>query len=370
MIVANDFKAQWNAIRQRAQDALERVGSSGWLILGQEVEAFETQLAEYCSVGYAVGCASGLDALEIGLRCLDLQPGDKVLTTPLSAFATTLAILRAGCVPVFVDVDQCGLIDLDQAEAALVADSGIRAMVPVHLFGHAIDLDRLQEIKTDHRIGIVEDCAQAIGARFNGQPVGSVGECSALSFYPTKNLGAMGDGGCLLTNSESINERARMLRDYGQSAKYEHTVLGMNSRLDELQAAIMRDALLPQLEQFTLRRREIARLYRDGIVNPGISIPEPGSAYGSVWHLFPVVLDSDRDGFLEYLRSRNIAGAVHYPKLIPDQEACAKSVEHHILGALPVARRLADHEVSLPIHPFLSNEEIGRVIDACNDWRS
>jgi dTDP-3-amino-3,4,6-trideoxy-alpha-D-glucose transaminase len=368
MIVANDFKAQWEAIRERAQGAVERVGASGWLILGREVEAFESQLADDCSAGYAVGCASGLDALEIGLRCLDLQPGARVLTTPLSAFATALAILRAHLVPVFVDVDARGLIDLDQAEAALAGDPGIRAMVPVHLFGHAIDLDRLQKIKTAHGIGIVEDCAQAIGATFNGRPVGSVGECSALSFYPTKNLGAMGDGGALLTDFAQFCNTARMLRDYGQSAKYEHAVLGMNSRLDELQAAIMRDALLPRLAQFTQRRRDIARAYRDAISNPKITIPEPGNWDGSVWHLFPVLVDGERGGFHEHLRRRNIAGGVHYPKLITDQQAYRDSGQPQVLGKLPLARRFVDHEASLPIHPFLSDTEVDRVIDACNAW--
>ena len=221
-ILMNDFSRQWQEIGADCMSAVERVGRSGWYVLGREVSTFETQLAAFCGVKHAVACANGLDAIEIALRAMGLQQGQKVLTTPLSAFATTLAIHRAGGEPVFVDVDHSGNLDLGEAEKALAADRDIRFMVPVHLFGHAVDLDRLEALRDRFDLQIVEDAAQAIGASFKGRVVGSVGQAATLSFYPTKNLGALGDGGALLTNDPELASRFLNLRDYGQTAKYVH----------------------------------------------------------------------------------------------------------------------------------------------------
>jgi dTDP-3-amino-3,4,6-trideoxy-alpha-D-glucose transaminase len=291
-----------------------------------------------------------------------------VLTTPLSAFATTLAVVRAGGVPVFVDVDDCGLLDLSRVEAELAADPACRFLVPVHLYGQALDLERLAALRARFRVKVVEDCAQAIGARRGGREVGSAGEVSALSFYPTKNLGALGDGGAVLTDDRRLAEACRTLRDYGQAAKYEHAVIGLNSRLDELQAAVLHRAFLPRLDRWTERRRRVARAYRAGIRSPRVEpLPVPAGSE-PVWHLFPVKVEAGRrDSFLEHLRARGVVAAVHYPKPICDQPAL-REVAFEVRGDLHRARALAEREVSLPIHPYLGDDEIRQVVEAVSSW--
>ncbi|MDX6567905.1 MAG: hypothetical protein QOH15_483 [Gaiellales bacterium] len=364
-----DFKRQWSSIREPALAAVDRVGESGWLILGTEVAAFERDLAGACGVAHVVGCANGLDAIEIALRAAGIGKGDRVLTTPLSAFATALAIIRAGAEPVFVDVDASGLLDLDLAEQALSDDPAIRAVVPVHLFGHAQDLDRLEAMATTHGAAVIEDCAQAIGARSHGRPVGSVGIAGATSFYPTKNLGALGDGGAVLTRDAGIAESARGLRDYGQSAKYVHDRLGLNSRLDELQAAVLRDALLPELTAGTARRVAIADRYRREITTPDLVHPPIPHGSASVWHLFPVLSRGDREAFRAHLDAHGVGNAVHYPVLMSDQQALREAFPNASHGPLPFADRFARQEISLPLHAYLSDDEVERVIAACNDWQ-
>jgi len=367
-VPANDFGRQWADAGADVSAAVSRVGESGWYVLGEHVAGFEAELAGRMGRSWGIGCASGLDAIEISLLALGLRPGEKVLTTPLSAFATTLAIVRAGGKPVFVDADESGLIDLSLVEERLKADRSIRFLVPVHLYGHSLDLDRLADLKVRFGLHVVEDCAQAILARHAGRPVGSVGEFCALSFYPTKNLGALGDAGAILTDNDGLRDACRALRDYGQTAKYTHGVLGLNSRLDELQAAIMQRAFLPRLEGWTESRRRVAEMYLDGIQSSTVRpVPAPPSSE-SVWHLFPVLLKhGDRSGFLSYLRERGVHAAVHYPTLICDQKALdGVAVEVH--GELPHAREFAVNEVSLPIHPYLELEEIRQVIDSVNSW--
>jgi dTDP-4-amino-4,6-dideoxygalactose transaminase len=368
-ILLNDFKSQWNEIRVAASAAFERVGKSGWLILGEEVKSFERHLAEAWGLPFAIGCANGLDAIEIALRCLSIKQGDKVLTTPLSAFATTLAVARAGGVPVYVDVDSSGLTDLDQCVEVLEQDRDIKFFVPVHLFGHSLDLRRLSRIKERFEMTIVEDCAQAIGAKSDGAIIGSVGQASATSFYPTKNLGCMGDGGAILTNNPDIATLARSLRDYGQSEKYAHTHMGLNSRLDEVQAAILNDALLPLLKRSTKRRTEIAQAYLREIRNADISIPPAPEGSESVWHLFPVLVKGDRISFQTHLRKSGVSSGIHYPILIPDQVAMRSLDRALVKRELRKARRFAEQEVSLPIHPYLTDSDIERVTSACNSWR-
>lgn len=365
----NDFRTQWGCAREAVLGAVERVGASGWLVLGAEVAAFEKELAAYWGMAHAVGCASGLDAIEIALRCAGLEPGDRVLTSPLSAFATTLAVERAGGVPLFVDVAPSGLLDLDLAEAALDSHRDVRFLLPVHLYGHAIDARRMARLRERFDLVIVEDCAQAIGASSYGVPVGATGGLAATSFYPTKNLGCMGDGGALLTGSAEHAALARSLRDYGQTCKYQHQHLGLNSRLDELQAAILRDAFLPELARRTARRVQIAARYREAIENPLLELPPAPEGSRSVWHLFPVLVSEERAAFRAHLDRAAVATGIHYPLLIPDQEALAPYAGNHLLGSIPRARAFASREVSLPIHPFLDDGAVERVVDACNSWR-
>jgi dTDP-4-amino-4,6-dideoxygalactose transaminase len=368
-VYLNDFQAQWRSIRSAVLDAVDAVGKSGRLILGEKVRAFEEALATHSGIKLVVGCASGLDAIEISLRVLGLKVGNRVLTTSLSAFATTLAIVRAGGTPVFADVDNTGLLDLEAAEEILLdKNKPIRFVLPVHLFGHAIELKRLAVLKKRFGFHLVEDCAQAIAATSDGIPVGTVGEMSATSFYPTKNLWCMGDGGAIFTADERLAAAARALRDYGQISKYEHAYLGMNSRLDEIQAAILLEALLPRLAAFTERRREIANLYREHIVSNALILPLPPAGSASVYHLFPVLVNTQRDRFREHLKSYSIESAVHYPFIIPDQPAL-QGAKFEVPNAMTNARRFAEREVSLPIHPFLTDDGVERVIDACNRWQ-
>lgn len=363
MILQNDFKRQWAEIGPAAMGAVERVGASGRYILGREVEAFEGKLAGFWSVAHAVGVANGMDAIEIGLRCLDLKAGQKVLTTPFSAFATTLAILRAGGVPVFVDVDDNGNIDLEQCREVLSRERSIRFFVPVHLYGNPLDLAKLAGLKRDFDLLIVEDCAQAIGAKHGGS-VGTVGQAAATSFYPTKNLGALGDGGALLTNDPRVASRARALRHYGQSDLYLHDELGLNSRLDELHAAVLSDALLPNLERWTEIRRQIAARYLREL--PSVRTIKPAPSAEPAWHLFPIFVDAaERDSTRERLLGCGVASGVHYPRLIPEQPAMQVSVTYEVAIEPSNARRLAASEISLPIHPFLEDNELEVVVTAC-----
>jgi dTDP-4-amino-4,6-dideoxygalactose transaminase len=270
VILLNDFKRQWADTGPDVMRAVECVGASGWYILGAWVKEFETSLAEYWKIPFAVGVASGLDAIELSLRALGCGAGDYALTSPISAFATPLAILKTRAIPIFVDCDAQGLIDLSECRKVLAARPEIRYFVPVHLFGHSLDLNELRSLRDEFDLGMVEDCAQSIGANGKTGPTGSVGQFAATSFYPTKNLGALGDGGAILTGTEERAAKVSCLRDYGQTSKYVHSVLGFNSRLDELQAAILQTAYLPRLEGWVECRRLVATAYRTGISSPAI----------------------------------------------------------------------------------------------------
>jgi|SRR5579862_8134893 dTDP-4-amino-4,6-dideoxygalactose transaminase len=368
MISANDFHRQWLDIQEDAVATFRKVGESGWYILGGEVREFEASLAAYWGIEHVTGVASGLDAIEISLKILGCLPGDPVLTTPLSAFATTLAILKVGGVPLFTDVDEHGLIDLDRCRDLFWRRPDIRFFVPVHLYGHALDVAGLRTLREEFHVHIVEDCAQSIGARFHDEATGTAGQLAATSFYPTKNLGALGDGGAILTANSDYRVQAAALRDYGQSAKYRHEVVGYNSRLDELQAALLHRALLPRLNGWLERRRAIARRYLAEIDHSQVhSLPTPrGSA--SSWHLFPVLIPPDRKiAFMDYLKTSGVQPAEHYPVIIPDQPVMTHAT-FDFIDDCANARRIAASEVSLPINPYLTEEEISRVIEVVNAW--
>lgn len=368
-VLMNDFARRWTDTGAEALAAFGAVGASGRYVLGAEVAAFETALAGRMDRAFAVGCASGLDAIEIGLRAAGLTAGERVLTTPLSAFATTLAIVRAGGVPVFVDVDTSGLIDLSLVERVLRDDPGIRWLVPVHLYGHALDLERLGDLAGRFDLRIVEDCAQAPTARHRGRRAGTVGQVTALSFYPTKNLGALGDGGAVTTDVETLRDACRMLRDYGRSDTCVHALPGLNSRLDEAQAALLGRVFLPRLERWSAERRRIAERYLSAIESPRVRpLPVPPDSEPA-WHLFPVLVPAGRrEEFRDHLLRRGIESAVHYPALICDQPAL-RGVGFEVDGDLARARELAAGVVSLPVHPYLEDDEVERVADAVDSWR-
>jgi dTDP-3-amino-3,4,6-trideoxy-alpha-D-glucose transaminase len=361
-VTANDFTRQWSEVGPDATVALERVGRSGRLILGKEVESFERELAEWWGVPHAVGVASGLDALEIALRCAGIGPGNRVLTTPLTAFATTLAILRAGAEPVWCDVDESGGLDLERAARAVAADPGIRAVLPVHLYGHPLDPDGLEKLAASGVV-VIEDCAQSAGAERAGRPTGLAGVAAATSLYPTKNLGAMGDGGVLMTADGALAARARQMRDYGQASRYEHVMVGLNSRLDELHAAILRSALMPRLDGWLERRARIAERYASALGAGGLRPIAPGGGM-SANHLFPVeVTRGDVAAVARRLAEEGVGIGRHYPFVCPDQAAVGG--RGRTLDPLLTARRLAAAELSLPIHPHLRDDEVEHVVRAC-----
>lgn len=368
IIKLNDFQALWDLSEKQILKTVKKVGSSGWYILGKEVLEFEKKLLYFFpGLKYCAGCGNGLDAIEIGLRTLGVKNGNIVLTTPLTAFATTLAIIRAGGVPAFVDIDESGLINLDLADEFFHNNPDVRYFVPVHLYGHSLDLDHLRYLKNKYRLKIVEDCAQSIMATSHGKSVGSVGQVACTSFYPTKNLGCLGDGGAILTSMLTIYNQAKALRDYGQTGKYRHSLLGLNSRLDELQAAIMKDCFLPNLSEATVKRQQVANFYINNIKNKRIVVPQKPRNSKSVYHLFPILVNGNREGLREHLKNNGIESGIHYPILITDQKALI-DYPHFIYGNLKIAKKFVNAEISLPINSTMSDKEALRVVKACNNW--
>ncbi len=364
MILMNDFRAEPAALREAELAAVSRVLESGWYVLGPEVETFERKWASVCGTAHAVGTGNGMDAIEIGLRALGIGAGDEVITTPMTAFATVLAILRAGATPVLADIDAgTALLSLESARRCLTART--KAVLLVHLYGQIRDMDRWVAWTHSTGIALLEDCAQAHRASWDGRAAGAFGAFGAYSFYPTKNLGAIGDGGALVTSDEALAARARVLRNYGQSRRYHHSDLGMNSRLDELQAALLK-VRLEWLEEFTAGRRRIAASYRRGISNRRVRLLDgPMSQENHVYHLF-VVTTEERDRLADHLAGRQVQSLIHYPVPVHRQLPC-EGVRRDPEG-LDNAERHADACVSIPCHPKMTDEDVRNVIEAVNAY--
>jgi len=340
--------------------AIDRVVDRGWFVLGPEVEAFEREFADASGARFAVGVGTGTDALALTLRALEIGPGDEVITSPLSAAFSALAIVMAGATPVFADIDPERLT-IDPAAVAAAVTSRTAAIMPVHLYGQPADMAAIDAIARRHDLVVVEDACQAHLATCAGRPVGTWGAAGALSFYPTKNLGALGDGGAVVTNDPMIAHRLRRLRNGGQTDRYHHPEFGVNSRLDEIQAAVLRVRLL-RLAAWTATRRAHAALYRTALAASSIDVP-PECDPGHVYHLFPVLVQ-DRDAFQSAMATRGIGTLVHYPIPIPRQQAFA----HLPAAACPVADRIAGSVCSLPLHPGLVPADVERVADAVRAW--
>ena len=343
------------------QAAIARVLASGWFILGPEVAHFESEFAAASGAAHAVGVGNGTDAIALILRALDIGPGDEVITTPLSAAYSSLAILMVGARPVFADIDPVRLtIDPRAVEAAITART--RAILPVHLYGQPADMNALTALAARHALPVVEDCAQAHLATAGGRPVGTIGVAGAFSFYPTKNLGALGDGGAVVTNGAALADRVRRLRNGGQTRRYHHDEPGINSRLDEIQAAILR-VRLSHLGEWTARRRALAGHYRQGLAGAPISVP-PEQDPGHVYHLF-VTRSPRRDALQQHLLARGIETLVHYPVAIPDQPAFRAQSP----TTCPVATAVCREVVSLPMHPALTAGDVADVCAAVSDFQ-
>lgn len=365
MILMNDFKAEPPELREAMLVAARRVIESGWFVLGSEVIAFEKQWAAACGVGHGVGVANGMDAIEISLRAIDIGAGDEVITTPMTAFATVLAILRAGAKPVLADIEpDSALLSLTSVRRCLSART--KAVVLVHLYGQVRGMAAWQEFCKEHGVTLIEDCAQAHLATWQGKVAGSFGETGAYSFYPTKNLGAPGDAGMVVTNNQSLAERAARLRNYGQSVRYHHPELGMNSRLDELHAAMLAERL-KWLPAYTERRRQIATAYQEGIDHRLVkllALPEERSSH--VYHLF-VISCPQREALQAHLQQHQVQSLIHYPIPVHQQEPCHQ-IKRDPQG-LSASEAHANHCLSLPCHPQMSDADIEHVIDAVNTFK-
>jgi dTDP-4-amino-4,6-dideoxygalactose transaminase len=355
----NSLKPAEDAAEIKA--AIDRVIASGWFVLGPEVEAFEQEFAAASGVDHAVGVGTGTDAITLILRGLDIGPGDEVITPPLSAAYSALAVMMAGAKPVFADIDPERLtLDPRAAEAAITPRT--RAILPVHLYGQPADMKPLEALAAKHGLALVEDAAQSQLATADGRPVGSIGIAAATSFYPTKNLGALGDGGAVLTRDAQLAARVKRLRNGGQTSRYHHEEPGANSRLDEMQAAILRSRLR-FLPAWTAKRRAIAARYRASLSSARVHLPREFDR-GHVYHLFPVLTEA-RDAFQAHMSSLGIETLIHYPVPIPRQPALASTSP----AMCVVADRVCSQVVSLPMYPALSDPAVAAVIDGVATFR-
>ncbi|MEI6613688.1 MAG: DegT/DnrJ/EryC1/StrS family aminotransferase [Chrysiogenales bacterium] len=350
-----DLKQTYQELKIDLDNAVQRVLNSGRYILGEELEAFETEFAEYCGAGYCVGVGNGLDALYLLLRAYGIGPGHEVIVPAHTFIATWLAVTYAGAKPVAVETgdDAAYTISPELLEEAITAKT--RAIIPVHLYGRPADMNPIMQIAARHGLKVIEDAAQAHGARYQGRRAGSLGDAAAFSFYPAKNLGAYGDGGAITTADEELAAKLRSLRNYGSSAKYVHDMIGLNSRLDPLQAAILR-VKLRHLDEWNARRLSLVDCYLRHLGGTDVLLPDVSAGYESVFHLF-VIRTAKREMLQAGLKEAGIETLIHYP-LPPHKQGAYSSL--HCLH-LPIAERLADEVLSLPLGPHLSSGEVQEV---------
>ena len=359
MIPFLDLKAPHVELREEINAAITRVVDSGWYILGPEVDAFEAEYATYCAATHCVGLANGLDALHLALRAMDVRPGDEVIVPSNTYIATWLAVSQCGATPVPVEPDyRTYNMDPSLIEAAITKRT--KVILPVHLYGLPVDLDPILAIARKYGLRVLEDGAQAHGARYKGQRVGAHGDAVAWSFYPGKNLGALGDGGAVTTNDAELADRIRVLRNYGSRVKYVNEVQGYNSRLDPIQAAALR-VKLTYLDVWNARRAEIANAYLQGLDGDGLVLPHVPEWAVPAWHLFVVQL-KQRNAVQQRLENAGVRTLIHYP--IPPHKQAAYSAAGFAPDAFPVATQMADEVMSLPIGPHLSGVDATRVMDA------
>lgn len=357
-----DLKRQYEQLREQIDRATREVYESSWFILGQQVKCFEVNFAKYCDAKYAVGVGSGTEALHLALLACGVQPGDEVITVANTCVPTLSAVSFAGAVPVFVDIDE-KTFTINPALIEERITPKTRAILPVHLYGQCADMKPILEIAHKYGLAIVEDCAQAHGSLYEGCMAGTIGDIGAFSFYPSKNLGAFGDGGLVLTNDETIVQTVLKLRNYGQEKRYYHSIKGFNSRLDELQAAIL-NAKLPYLNDWNQRRRQIAKLYHQAFSQLGICCPLETPERFHVYHLY-VLRVRERERFQKLLAEKGVATLIHYPIPVHWQESyteCRVQSKY-----LPITERLAGEIVSLPLYPELIDEEVEYVIKTVLD---
>ena len=359
-----DLKRQYSRLQKEIDTAVSRVLHSCRFVHGPEVQQLAREVEKYLGVAHAIPCASGTDALMLCLMALEIQPGDEVITTPFTFIATAEAISLVGATPVFVDIDEQTLtLRPDLLSEAVTART--RAIIPVHLYGQSADLKPVLEVARRHQLKVVEDAAQALGTEYCGRKVGTWGDLAAVSFYPGKNLGAYGDAGMVLTNHSSLAEKVRMLADHGSRKRYLHEYIGLNSRLDALQAAILR-VKLPYLDEWNQRRRDIARRYRERLEKLPLTFQRLPEYSTHIYHQF-VIRTPRRDELQVFLQKRGISTAIHYPLPVHLQPAFRQRYGFRE-GMFPVAEKVAGEVLSLPMHPDLTEEEIRTVIETIEQF--
>jgi dTDP-4-amino-4,6-dideoxygalactose transaminase len=351
-----DLKAQYLSIKNEIDDAIARVLESCHFVLGEEVESFEREFASYCGTQYALGVNSGTSALHLALLAGGIKPGDEVITVSFTFVATAAAICYAGARPVFVDVAE-GSYTMDPAQIERAITSRTKAIIPVHLYGQCADMEPILEIARRHQLLVIEDAAQAHGAEYKGRPAGSFGDLACFSFYPGKNLGAVGEGGAVATNNSDYVEKIKVLRDQGQSRKYHHEVVGYNYRLEGIQGAVLR-VKLRHLDAWNAARREHASTYRKLLRDAGVRLLEEKTYGKPVYHIFPV-FSAARDRLQQHLTSNAIATGIHYP--IPVHMQPAFSDQGNTNGSLPQSERASKETLSLPMFAELSDDAISSI---------
>ena len=364
MIKFNDFTVRYKGHRREIDAAVKRVFTRGWFILGEELQSFEAEFATFLGAKHVVGVNSGTDAIALALRAAGVGSGHEVLTVANTATPTVSAIRMTGAKPVFVDIDP-RTSNMDPRRLAGAVSRRTRAIVPVHLFGYPAEMNEVLAFSRNHKLVVIEDCAQAAGARYRGRPVGTFGDLSAFSFYPTKNLGAFGDAGAVATNDDRYAASLRRLRNYGEESKYWNTTEGVNSRLDEIQAALLRWGL-KKLGRWTARRSAIVSLYRTGLAGLPIELPPVGDErHEPAWHLF-VIKAKERDDLQAFLKGQGIQTALHYPRPIYAQPAYR--FLKYSDRRLPETAQAMSMILSLPLYPELRDADVRRVCKAIRQY--
>jgi dTDP-4-amino-4,6-dideoxygalactose transaminase len=360
-----DFKRENAAINNEVLDAIQRVLKRGWFVLGEENEKFEAEFSSYIGARFGVGVNSGSDALYLAINALGITQGDEVITVPHTMISTVDAIVRNHAKPVFVDINP-ETYTIDSTKIEPKVSEKTRAIIPVHLYGHPADMDPIMEIAEKYGLSVIEDACQAHGSEYKNMKVGAIGEIGCFSFYPTKNLGAYGDSGMMVTNKEKLAEKLKKLRNYGQSQKYYYDCVGVNSRLDEIQAAILR-AKMTHLDEWNQKRRRLSNLYNELLQGTSALTPLEKEYAKHVYHLY-VMRHPERDKLRQYLLKQGVETLIHYPIPVHFQKAYARLSRHEELST---TEKVCNEILSLPIHPYLTEEEVSFISEQvrkfCND---
>ena len=361
MIKFLDLEKINNRFRKEIDERIKNILDKGWYLQGEENDKFSKHFAEYCGVKYVLGVANGLDALRLIIKASGFGEGDEIIVPANTYIATILAISDNGCTPVLVEPNiNTYNIDPDKIEAAITPRT--KAIMVVHLYGQAVQMQKVWDLAKKYNLKVFEDCAQAHGAIYQNKRVGSLSDAGAFSFYPGKNLGALGDAGAIATNDEDLYLRAKALANYGSDRKYHHIYKGLNSRLDEIQAAVL-DVKLPHLDKDNARRREIAAYYRSHITNPKIILPQTYDENAAVWHVF-VVRTKERDAFQQYLSDNGVQTIIHYP--CPPHKQLAYKEWNNL--SYPISEEIHNTIISLPISPVITDDEVEKVVEIVNAW--